>query len=135
MLFTRLYEPRASRTLQEFEADLELERQLPVWPNLLETIGVLHATGIVSTDVAYRMWGAGVVTSWKEDWKPVAEELRAAKPDAPRIFQHFERLSDEMEKHAARLGEPFAASGNGAAHPAPESQGAGGEGVDTSDSA
>jgi hypothetical protein len=105
-LFQRLYSPPPSRTLEEFDADLRLQGKLLVWPNLLETIGVLHKTGIVSTDVVYRMWGAGVFYWW-QSWKPIAEALLAADESQPALFRHFRKLSDDMESHAAELGEPF----------------------------
>jgi hypothetical protein len=105
-LFRRLYDPPQSRTLREFGSDLRLQTALLRWPNLLETIGVLHSTGIVSTDVVYRMWGAGVV-SWWRSWEAIADELREFDKERPGIFRHFQKLNDDMEKHAASIGEPF----------------------------
>jgi hypothetical protein len=105
-LFRRLYEPPPSRTREEFDRDLRESTRLLVWPNFLETIGVLHSTGTVSTDVVYRMWGYGVISAWRS-WAPIVEEFRSGPQGHPATFRHFETLGKVMEAYAIELGEPF----------------------------
>jgi hypothetical protein len=105
-LFRRLYEPQGDRTLEQFEADLKLQDTLLIWPNLLETIGVLRSTRIVSTEIVYRMWGFTPVVWWRS-WAPIVEELRTHPGGHPGIFRQFQGLSEVIEAHAARLGEPI----------------------------
>lgn len=95
-LMQRAYEPEGDQPASE--VDLAQFWVLTRWPNLIETIGVLHKHGTLSTRVVYRMWGAGILYAWTV-WEEPVKELRRLDR-SPDTFQYFEQVGAAMRKRA-----------------------------------
>jgi hypothetical protein len=88
------------------ERDLDDWYAISVYPNLLETIGVYLREGVISDSIVYRLWGANIISAWR-DWKGTVEALRDATGE-PDVWIHFERLASKMQARMEweRLGQP-----------------------------
>jgi hypothetical protein len=80
--------------------ELLLFTKLTRWPLLIESIGVIHSHGSISTRAVYKMWGPGIIAAWTAWSAPVAT-LR--KIDGyPATFPYFEKLAKKMRNRNTR---------------------------------
>jgi len=70
------------------------------WPNLMETIGVLHRDKALSPEVVYMMWGAQINVAW-EIWEDAVQSIREIT-GAPTSSLYFEDLAKAMREQAKR---------------------------------
>jgi hypothetical protein len=67
------------------------------FPNLIETVGVLHADGAIDISVINRMWGLVIPDSW-DAWKPAVWRMREIA-DNDAIYTNFQDLSARIESY------------------------------------
>lgn len=97
-LYERLYAATAGRPSPK---DIELLSRLHHWPNLIETIGVLHNEKVLGTDIVYKMWGPQINIAWEVYRLPVKELRRLS--NAPITYRYFQELAAAMLQCAKRL--------------------------------
>lgn len=91
---TELYERLYTGLVVPSADDLDLLYRLGRWPNLIETVGVLHSEDVLSTDIVYKMWGPQIVAAWRV-WAAPIYRLRELE-EYPVTFRYFERLAVAM---------------------------------------
>jgi Domain of unknown function (DUF4760) len=82
------------------EAEADLVVKLSAVPQLLETIGVLVADGVLEADVVYQMWGATIIGAW-DTWREPIDRIRASER-RPWAYEHFQELAMKMRDREAR---------------------------------
>ena len=75
---------------------LDLWLRLSVQPNVIEAIAVLRDEKAVRERVIYKMWGAGIITTW-DQWQHAVRRLREHQ-SRPEIWRYFEELAASMRK-------------------------------------
>lgn len=98
-LLERVFDPPAGQAVTQ--TDLETFYLLTRWPTFIETIGVLHDHGAISTDIVYEMWGAGITAAWKV-WEEPVERLKDIEKGYPETYSHFKSLSERMEREVKK---------------------------------
>lgn len=90
----------ASPAAASSEDDLKTFQLLQRWPSLIETIGVLHDHGAISTDAIFKMWGYSIAFAW-ENWQDTVKILRE-RAAFPGTFEYFEKIAKLMQKQAGK---------------------------------
>lgn len=98
ILIKRVYGAQGPATTAD---DLRLYYKLQTLPTLIETIGVLHDEGALSTDVIYKAWGPTIIGVW-DSWREPIRTLRELDKSREQVFVYFEKLADEMNMCASR---------------------------------
>ncbi|MCW2974860.1 MAG: hypothetical protein JWM06_141 [Actinomycetia bacterium] len=98
-LTNKLYGPNASAPPNP--SNLADWYQALMWPNLLETVGVMVHDGALPRRMVYRMWGGPIIDAWRQDFSPAIAAHRQQKRDE-NIFRYFEWLAGEMEAQRAK---------------------------------
>jgi hypothetical protein len=77
---------------------------------MMESLGIMVAEGLVNTDLVDKTLGDFVVTSW-EKYRPVFLDMREKNPD-PFLGEYFQWLADTIAKRMAdNPREPFYKTG------------------------
>jgi hypothetical protein len=102
-LIELLFDPPEGKVweLEELNAELDRYYALAHWPNLLETVGVLWASKVVSIEFVYRMWGPGITSTWEVWEAPInrlreIERARGRTASADATYPFFEALAKEL---------------------------------------
>jgi hypothetical protein len=81
-------------SLPRAKSDSEDWAIIGVWPNLLETIGVLMTRRVISEDIVYETWGLNIVEEWRWWERPVT--VMREVTGTPGEWRAFERLARRM---------------------------------------